>query len=258
MTSWRDQPLSRRDAIRLGVGAAGGVLLGCAFGPDLTPRGSPRLSARPHTPSGTATPGLPVNFELEPGQNMILYVPSGYQSSVPAPLVLMYHGAGGSAQGPINLFQPWADSAGIILVALNSYNSTWDGLIGEFGPDIRLSDAALAKAFDLCAVDASRVSVEGFSDGASYALAIGRANGDLFSRVAAFSPGIFLPVHTTGTPQFYISHASNDPVLPVENTRKMVLVLRQSYEVTYREFSGGHFVPADIAEEGERWLAAPR
>jgi predicted esterase len=33
------------------------------------------------------------------------------------------------------------------------------------------------------------LAVSGFSDGASYALSIGPANGDLFTHVMAFSPG---------------------------------------------------------------------
>jgi phospholipase/carboxylesterase len=257
MTHWTNQPLSRREAIRLGVGAFGVALAGCSLGPSLTPGGSARLSARPHIPPGTVTPGQR-NLDVEPGRTTLLYVPSGYRSAIPAPLVLLFHGAGGRAQSQIDLFLPWADSAGIILLAIDSTSSTWDGLLGDFGTDIAFADASLAKAFDVCNVDPTRVSLAGFSDGASYALGVGRANGDLFSRVAAFSPGVFIPVHTNGTPQFYVSHATNDPVLPIDNTRKFVLVLRQSYEVTYREFTGGHSVPDPIAEEAERWLAAAR
>jgi phospholipase/carboxylesterase len=257
MTHWYDQPHSRREAIRLGVGVIGGALAGCSLGPSFTPGGSGRLSARPHLPAGTVTPGQR-SLDVEPGRTTLLYVPSGYRSAVPAPLVLMLHGAGGRAQSQIDLFRPWADSAGMILLAIDSAGTTWDGLLGTFGPDVALADASLAEAFDMCAVDPTRVSVAGFSDGASYALAVGRANGDLFSRVAAFSPGLFIPVSNVGTPQFYVSHADRDPVFPVVNTRKMVLVLRTMYEVTYREFAGGHSVPDPIAEEAERWLAAPR
>ena len=38
----------------------------------------------------------------------------------------------------------------------------------------------------------------GFSDGASYALSLGAANGDLFTHIAAFSPGFMRPPVSVG------------------------------------------------------------
>jgi poly(3-hydroxybutyrate) depolymerase len=49
-----------------------------------------------------------------------------------------------------------------------------------------------------CTVDPQRICVSGFSDGASYALSLGLANGDLFTHVAAFSPGFMRPPCTQG------------------------------------------------------------
>ena len=39
-------------------------------------------------------------------------------------------------------------------------------------------------------IDPSRIAMAGFSDGASYSLSVGLANGDLFSAVFGFSPGL--------------------------------------------------------------------
>lgn len=52
------------------------------------------------------------------------------------------------------------------------------------------------------AVDASRVCASGFSDGASYALTLGAANGQLFTHIAAFSPvrGCEVPCVWEGVP----------------------------------------------------------
>jgi len=55
------------------------------------------------------------------------------------------------------------------------------------GRIVRAMDEALNKAFAVCRVE--RVGVCGFSDGASYALGLGLANGELFKSVMAFSPG---------------------------------------------------------------------
>lgn len=251
-------PLSRRDAVRLGLGALGGVLVGCPKTGATGARaigGSPRLFARPRAPSKTPTPGLSVP-NITTGREAFLYVPAGYRVTRPAPLVLMFHGAGGFAYAPVNLFQPYADGAGLILLSVGSRGVTWDAIHGDFDVDVPFIDKALDAAFDMCAVDPARVSVEGFSDGATYALAVGRANGSLFSRVAAFSAGVLLPVTTRGKPAFFISHGAQDSVIAVDNARRIVTTLQADYDVTYREFEGGHSVPPAIAAEAAGWLAA--
>jgi len=106
-------------------------------------------------------------------------------------------------------------------------------------------------------VDPARVAVCGFSDCASLALALGISNGDLFSRVMAFSPG-FIPggVEKTGKPRIFISHGTRDEILPIENaSRPMVPKLKQSgYDVTFREFDGPHGVPPEIARASIEWF----
>ncbi|WP_373460293.1 hypothetical protein [Arthrobacter globiformis] len=65
---------------------------------------------------------------------------------------------------------------------------------------------ALERIFQLVLVDPNQIAVGGFSDGASYALGLGLANGGLFSRVIAFSPGFVPPVPRTGKPRLFVSH----------------------------------------------------
>jgi predicted esterase len=64
------------------------------------------------------------------------------------------------------------------------------------------------------------------------------------------------PTGQSGKPRFYISHGTNDRVLPVERcSRKLVPQLqRAGYDVLYREFDGPHTIPADIAQESVRWF----
>ena len=52
---------------------------------------------------------------------------------------------------------------------------------------------ALEQVFARHAVDAGHLAIGGFSDGASYALGLGLANGDFFRDVLAFSPGFVPP-----------------------------------------------------------------
>ena len=97
----------------------------------------------------------------------------------------------------------------------------------------------------------------GFSDGASYALGLGLANGDLFAHVVAFSPGFVPGASREGRPAVFVTHGDADDVLPVEQTsRRIVPVLREEgYDVTYREFPGGHTVPPEVAAEAVDRLA---
>nr|WP_238420906.1 alpha/beta hydrolase-fold protein [Streptomyces taklimakanensis] len=116
-------------------------------------------------------------------------------------------------------------------------------------------DAALQDVFRRFPVDPAGVAVAGFSDGASYALSLGAANGDLFGAVLALSPGFMAPMVRHGRPRVFVSHGRADPVLPVEECgRRLVSELsRQGYAVTYREFGGGHEVPPGMATEALRW-----
>ena len=90
------------------------------------------------------------------------------------------------------MLQSLADEVGCVLLVPDSRGPTWDAITGVYGGDVSFINEALSLVFGRFTVDPARVVVAGFSDGASYALAIGRINGDLFTRVVAFSPG-FLP-----------------------------------------------------------------
>ena len=217
---------------------------------------SPRLSSRVAPPTGTATAGTTVPYN-QGSQAAVLYVPATYRPSTPAPLVLMLHGAGSVATSALNLFQPYADGAGLVLLAVDSYSSTWDIVFGRYGPDVTFIDAALAAVFRDVNVDPTRVTVEGFSDGASYALAVGRTNGDLFSRVISFSAGFMPPNAPHGAPTFFMSHGVNDTLLNVAQTGRLLSqqLVTAGYNVDYVEFDGGHEVPDAIARQAVAWLA---
>jgi phospholipase/carboxylesterase len=141
---------------------------------------------------------------------------------------------------------------------LSSRGPTWDSILdrGRYGSDIAVIDRALEHTFSRWAVDPKRVAVGGYSDGASYALSLGIANGDLFSDVFAFSPGFLAPTGRRGSPRIFVSHGTQDRWLPIDScSRKIVPQLeRNGYEVRYREFEGGHVVPPGIAREAAIWF----
>lgn len=216
-----------------------------------------RLTARPGTPTGSVTPGLQ-SLSLGDPRDGLLYVPARYSPSAPAPLVLMLHGAGGTADGALRPFRALADDAGLVLVAPESRGTTWDAIRGDYGPDIAFIDRALASVFMRVAADPARLTIEGFSDGATYAIGVGLTNGDLFRRVIAFSPGFIPRMAPHARPYVYISHGTRDTVLPIDQcSRRIVPQLeRQRYDVEYREFDGPHTVPPDVAKDAVAWMGA--
>ena len=119
-------------------------------------------------------------------------------------------------------------------------------------------DRALKQTFDRIAVDAGRVAIERFSDGASYAVSLGLANGDLFTHVIAFSPGLVDQVAQRGEPSIFIAHGTRDERLPIDATsgQRVTRLERDGYEVRYRKFDGGHEVPAEVAREAVEWFVA--
>lgn len=250
--------MTRRDLLSLacmGFAAAcqGSTRKGDALAP--TARQDARLLARPGRPEETAQPGLH-KLGLGGARDGYLYVPKRYRPDRPTPLVVMLHGAGGSARPALGPFRELADDAGLILLAADSRGRTWDMIEGGYGPDIAFLDRALELTFARCAIDPKRIAAEGFSDGASYALSIGVTNGDLFSHVIAFSPGFMVPKDQRGEPGIFISHGKQDQILPIDScSRRLVPRLRSAgYEVLYREFDGPHTVPEDIAREAVEWF----
>jgi phospholipase/carboxylesterase len=235
------------------------VTLACSLGlsQDVGRRNG-RLVARPRPVLAAPGPGFSA-LAIGRERDGILYVPHATKNG-PVPLVILLHGAGGDAQGLRRRLFGISDSIDFAMLIPDSRGPTWDAIRGDYGPDIAFIDSALKIVFSRIAVDSTRVTVGGFSDGASYALALGRINGDLFSRVLAFSPGFVPPGSPAGKPDIYITHGSADRILPFEATsRRIVPMLKQAgYEVTLKHFIGGHTVPADVAREAFRWAVAPR
>ncbi|NMO15467.1 phospholipase [Pyxidicoccus fallax] len=237
------------------------ALAGCGEPPIFVNEdlGSARLSVRPAAASAPSA----AKGTLPLGTRGLLYVPEAYQSGHPAALVVLLHGSGQTAEAILPLLKAHADATGTVLLVPKSVDRSWDMVTQDrFGEDVRALDEALARVFREYSVDAERVTVSGFSDGASYALSLGLTNGDLFRRIAAFSPGGANASELNGRPAIFISHGTLDPVLPVDlGGRLLTETLREEgYSVEYREFEGKHTVPEDIARDGFAFLvgaAAP-
>jgi len=215
-----------------------------------------RLAARPGRPSAE-----PPGRGLQPisageRQDALLYVPKGSDPADPAPFALMCHGAGSEARAGIAPLLPLAEGCGLVLLAVDAHDYTWDLLLRNGDRDAQCFDALLEKAFTMVAVDPARLAIGGFSDGASYALSVGLANGDLFSHVIAFSPGFAAPPSRHGAPRVFMSHGVHDEVLAIDRcSRRVAATLRDAgVDLRYEEFDDGHTVPAHLARASVEWL----
>lgn len=241
--------ISRRGFIGQGIAVA--MTVACSDNAPNTPSQNARFVVDPIAPTGSIQPGDTL-LGLSPSRDAQLYVPASYDPATPIPLVLGFHGAGGSGNGWLNATRVEADRLGFAILAPDSRGQTWDALRGLFGADIDFVNRALAETFDRVNIDATRMGIGGFSDGATYALSVGLANGDFFPKVIAFSPGFVLDAPEHGQPKFFIAHGTADTILPINNcSRRIVPMLRgDGYDVTYHEFNGGHGI-----SETERGLA---
>lgn len=251
-SSWR---LSRREFTRVGLGllSAPAVLAACGSSPT-EPVHQPRLNARPGTPTIPPVVGR-TDLGLNAGRDGFLYVPESYSPEVPAPLFVALHGAGGNTQTWVN-YQARAETWGFVLLAVDSRDVTWDMILGYVEPDVEFIDQALAHTFARCRIDPQRLALAGFSDGATYALALGRANSDLFSHIIAYSPGYLAEIGPTPRKvPIFISHGTTDDILPIGETRNVITPYLQNYghPLNYQEFEGGHTVPAEIGDAALNW-----
>jgi phospholipase/carboxylesterase len=256
------EAISRRRFLTV-AGAGAAAFVGCRGSTLPEPARSPesgRLGARPFPQGRQGDPG---EYPLGLGRvrDGLLYVPRPLTEAPAArDLILALHGAGGSGARILQVLRPAADQYGFIVLAPDSRGRTWDAVTGQFGPDIPCIDRALRRAFAECLVDPRSITVAGFSDGAGYALSLGLTNGDLFSRVLAFSPCFVTSGARHGRPAIFVSHGARDSILPIDRCgRRIVEDLRTTgYRVRFREFDGGHTITGDVLRDAMRWMKAGR
>jgi phospholipase/carboxylesterase len=217
-----------------------------------------RIQARPTSVEHAAPTGV-LPLDLGRMRDGYLYVPASYRPTVPNALILMLHGSGGHAHHGVELLQQLADETGSILVAPTSKFYTWAEMPQGPALDGRTVNHALEYVFANYAIDPARISAAGFSDGASYAMTLGLANGDLFQHVIAFSPRFAMEpgVHESrNNPHLFISHGMRDEVMPISTcSQRIVAPLEQAgIDVEYAEFEAGHRIPPAIARQAIEWL----
>lgn len=272
MADLPEAPISRRQFLVL----AGHLLSSCLVSLACNARGQsspPSTTILKSRPAATHTTWAPGTHALGLGdsRDAFVHVPAD-AGSESLPLLVLLHGAGGSAERFLRRLGPAIEGVRVAILAPDSRGRTWDAILGEqstlldvvsghrrpsgFGPDVAFLDRALERVFQKVAVDPERIAVGGFSDGATYALSLGLTNGDLFRRIVAFSPGFIVDGEPRGRSPVFISHGRSDEILPIDQcSRRIVPALEQrGYAVTFREFDGGHEIPERITREAIGWI----
>jgi phospholipase/carboxylesterase len=245
----------QRRRIALTIPAAVLLISACGLfaGPDVSTTDA-RISVQFHAPTRTLQPGRhPLNLGSG-SRDGFLFIPDAGSTTASIPLIVLLHGASGSAANWNGLLAT-ADALDFAILAPDSRAQTWDYRTGGFGPDIRFIEDALAFAIDRVNIDPARMALGGFSDGATYGLSIGLNNGDLFKRLIGFSPSVPLELEARGKPPIFIAHGTFDNVLPVEDTRDITVprLRGDGYVVKYEEFAGGHTVVTTVAQHAFDW-----
>ena len=201
----------------------------------------------------------PTKPPLQPGRQFlgiaeerdaVLYVPTGLEPNAAVPLLVMFHGGGGSAEKVLPFLEQHAEQHRFLLLAPQSTYPTWDIVIGGNGPDLQRLNMALAEVAAHYLLDPARFGFAGFSDGGSYSLSIGITNGDIVSHVIVFSGGFMSVFMQEGAPQVFITHGLADEQMPIETSGRVhaTKLKAAGYDVQYLEFNGNHSIQPPIVE----------
>lgn len=202
-------------------------------------------------PSKPPRPAGRYRLALAHARDTLLVVPEGLQPDKPVPLLVMFHGAKENAAKALPFLADYASQHRFLLLLPQSTRATWDICMGGYGPDLLRLEKALHRVFDHFAVDPKHVALAGFSDGGSYALSVGLANGDRVSHIIVFSGGFIARHKKTDIPPVFLSHSPEDERLDIDATGNRLHreLLALGADVDFHTFSGGHVIHPGIVKK---------
>jgi predicted esterase len=253
---------TRRQFLEIAAAGAGAVTAACSLdtaAPRVFTHADMLIKNRPVAPTIAPTVGYSA-LGLTTPRDGLIYVPTTYQAATAAPLLLLLHPNGQSAQ----FWEDYGigallDDLGVVVLAPDSRAVSWDIIFaGGYRLDPAFFDFAMGYLYKRCNINPARIAIAGFSDGGMEAMGVGVGNGDLFSHVMAYSPGALAAPFSQGKPKVFISHGQADPVLAFEFTRDQIAakLTAATYDVTFVPFNGNHVIPTNILRQSVEWFLA--
>lgn len=224
----------------------------------LGPLGLRDLNVSYRAPSRAAVPGLQTTTIAGASRRFTVYVPSNYTSNEPWPVALLLHSSGDRGATIVNALRTEAEARGVVLIAPDAARESWDLTYGAVGPDADYIESVLAWTYDNINVDPARLTLGGFSDGATYTAWLGLQNGDIFPKLLIMSGcARFVSEGRLGSPRILMLHGNRDAVFGVRSCVDLLLpdLLREGYDVEYIEFDGPHHVADEYTPRILRFVA---
>ena len=176
------------------------------------------------------------------------------------PLVVVLHGAGRQDEMIVKGLQ--AERTEAIFVVPRSLGMTWDLIEGTDAPDLRFLDGVLHSLYRRYRIDPAKRALAGYSDGASYALAIGLSNPRTFAAVMAWAAG-FLAIDTPNLqpddpkPRVFLEYGTHDQLFPFERVAVPMreVLERMGYPLEFRVDEGGiHWPRREFLGDALAWF----
>ena len=209
-------------------------------------------------------------------QRAVLFTPDEIDPGRRYPLLAVLHGAGRQDELLMKAYRDEAERRQALFLVPRSHGMTWDliehavargatqpgGVAPSGRPDLDFLEYAYDLIFRRYPVDAERLALLGYSDGASYALSVGLSNPELFRAVMAWAAG-FVAIENeaaapgTPRPAVLIEYGTHDELFPFE---QVAVPMREQLEafgcaVTFRIDQGGrHWPSGQFQDEALDWF----
>lgn len=181
------------------------------------------------------------------------------------PLITVLHGAGRQDEMLCKAYRREAAARDALFLVPRSTGVTWDLIAGGNRTDLDFLEQVHAGIYQRLPVDPDRQALIGYSDGASYALAIGLSNPRRFAAVMGWAAG-FVAIDPRWTapadpkPRVLLQHGTHDVVFPFEAVclPNVELLRGLGYDVDLRVDEGGiHWPKPDFQTMALDWFLGP-
>lgn len=178
------------------------------------------------------------------------------------PLIMVLHGAGRQDEMLCKAYRGEAAARDALFLVPRSTDVTWDMISGGNRTDLDFLEQVVAGIYQRLPVDPERQALIGYSDGASYALAIGLSNPRRFQAIMGWAAG-FVAIDPRWSapddpkPRILLQHGTHDVVFPFETVcEPNVETLRgMGYEVDLRVEQGGiHWPKPEFQQMALDWF----